>query len=150
MIATVGPSDVECFRSIVERRLGLQFDDSKLGFLGDVLRRRLNADGRLCEIYLGRLEAEAPQDELRALARELTVAETYFFRNIDQFRAFSEVALPDRMRLGRGSLLSLDPSAGCHSGPLVGCVDQLLHTPRKEDIAKECRELPCKRGLASR
>src|SRR5207244_1309096 len=55
-------------------------------------------------------------DELGALAEELTVTETYFFRNMDQFRALTEVALPDRIRArpSRRSLSLL--SAGCASG----------------------------------
>jgi len=46
--------------------------------------------------YLDRIEGTAPpRDELRELARELTVGETYFFRHAAQFRAFADVALAD-------------------------------------------------------
>jgi chemotaxis protein methyltransferase CheR len=86
--------EVDRFRNIVARRLGLQFDDAKLGFLGDLLRRRLGAHGEACESYLRNMEAGNSQNEWNALVQELTVPETYFFRYMDQFRAFSEVVLP--------------------------------------------------------
>jgi chemotaxis protein methyltransferase CheR len=117
MTGTLGLSDVERARSAVARHLGLHFDDTKLSFLEDVLRRRVEASGRDAERYLRSLEApEAPGGELGALAQELTVAETYFFRHMDQFRAFAERALPDRMcaRLPARQLRVL--SAGCATG----------------------------------
>ncbi|MFA5885485.1 MAG: CheR family methyltransferase [Acidimicrobiia bacterium] len=108
--------EVERFRSVLARRLGLQFDDAKSGFLGDVLRRRLAATHRDCERYLRNLEGRADQAELGALAQELTVPETYFFRNIDQFRAFSELVVPERIRTGAGGRRLRVLSAGCASG----------------------------------
>jgi chemotaxis protein methyltransferase CheR len=98
------------------RRLGLRLEDAQLGLLDDLLRRRLRATRRTCESYLHHLEAERAQAELGALAQELTVPETYFFRNIDQFRAFAEHVVPDRVRaraMGRRLRLL---SAGCASG----------------------------------
>ena len=106
-----GAADVERFRAAVARRLGLQFDDGKLSFLGEVLQRRL---GRRCAYdYLSGLEEAPSSDEIGALARELTVGETYFFRNNEQFRALAEVALPERMRDDRrpGSCGSCRPDA---------------------------------------
>lgn len=88
-------ADVERFKAAVAGRLGLQFDDGKLGFLGEVLQRRL---GRRCASdYLSGLEDSPSTDEIGALARELTVGETYFFRNNEQFRALADVALPELM-----------------------------------------------------
>ena len=37
-------------------------------------------------------------DEFRALAEQLTVNETFFFRNADSFRALTEIVLPERIR----------------------------------------------------
>ncbi|MGA8709242.1 MAG: protein-glutamate O-methyltransferase CheR [Steroidobacteraceae bacterium] len=76
----------------------------------------MKANSQSSEAYLARLEVDAPKEELRALAQTLTVAETYFFRNSNQFRAFREVALPERWQA------QIDPkrlrilSAGCASG----------------------------------
>lgn len=116
MTATLNAGEVERFRAAIATRLGLQFEESKLGFLGEVLRRRLVGLASGSESYLRELEQRARPEELGALARELTVAETYFFRHMDQFRAFSELALPERLRARsvHGSLRIL--SAGCASG----------------------------------
>jgi chemotaxis protein methyltransferase CheR len=117
MITPPGSGDVNRFRSIVARRLGLSFDDAKLGFLAEVLSRRLDAHGQRCEVYLGWLESvQSARDEVRDLARELTVNETYFFRNPDQFQALTQSALPSRLtaraHVRRLSILA----AGCASG----------------------------------
>jgi chemotaxis protein methyltransferase CheR len=116
MSIALEPADIARFRSIVGTRLGLLFEDDKLDYLADVLRERLEA---CCnprpDAYLRRLAGVAP-DEVRALAERLTVAETYFFRYLDHFRAFAEVVLPERARAqaGRRELRIL--SAGCASG----------------------------------
>ncbi len=119
---TICAGDVERFRRVVARRLGLQFEDAKLGFLADVLRRRLETNGEDCETYLSQLGLDRPKPELGALAQELTVGETYFFRHMDQFRAFADVALPERLRVRVSREVTAPDrtlrilSAGCASG----------------------------------
>jgi chemotaxis protein methyltransferase CheR len=110
-------TEVERFRGIVARRLGLYVDDSKLGLLADVLRRRAETHRQMCDTYLGRLEFLEPMgDEQGALARELTVTETYFFRNPDQFRAFIQVAVPSCMKARAAIRQVRVLAAGCASG----------------------------------
>lgn len=108
--------DVQRFRELVAVRLGLRFEDSKLSELAEVLAKRLSDSSLPCQAYLSLLAAPDPsREELRVLARELTVGETYFFRNPDQLGAFSEVALPNRTHAQRfGGVRIL--SAGCASG----------------------------------
>jgi chemotaxis protein methyltransferase CheR len=111
--------DLERFRAAIIRRIGLQFDDGKLEFLGEVLRRRLDRLDRPGDAYLRDLEQDPSRSEMSALAQELTVGETYFFRNHEQFRALAEIVLPERMRAageggGKKNLRLL--SAGCASG----------------------------------
>ena len=53
---------------------------------------------------------------MSALAASLTVTETYFFRNREQFQALAEIALPARMRAQRSSRSLRLLSAGCASG----------------------------------
>lgn len=116
MIVALGVDDVERFRIAVAHRLGLQFEDARSGFLGEVLRRRLEATRQPLETYLHDLEREGAPVELAALARQLTVSETYFFRNTDQFHAFSREVVPELIReRGPGARLRL-LSAGCASG----------------------------------
>jgi chemotaxis protein methyltransferase CheR len=115
--AEASADEVERFRSLVVRRLGLQFEDAKLGVLADVLRRRLEATRHNTHIYLSRLDGDGPPDEVTIVAQELTVAETYFFRHVEQYRAFAEVALPDRLRssMTTGARVQV-ASLGCASG----------------------------------
>lgn len=116
MTATPAREEVERFRTAVTERLGLQFDDGKLDYLADVLRQcvaKSRADG--IASYLVRLADGVKSEEVRALAQELTVPETYFFRNPDHFRAVAEVVLPDRGRANAGRPLRI-LSAGCASG----------------------------------
>jgi chemotaxis protein methyltransferase CheR len=116
MSHTSGSADIARFRSTVAHCLGLYFEDANLGFLAEILNRRLHAVGQSPNVYLGRLETDQLPDEVGALAQELTVPETYFFRHNDQYRALANVALPDRLaaRSATRSLRIL--SAGCASG----------------------------------
>ena len=113
--------DLERFRTAIVGEIGLQFDDAKLGFLGEVLQRRLDQLGRPGGDYLSDLEQGRWHGEFTALAQELTVGETYFFRNNEQFRALAEVALPERIRANGAAPIGLPKtlrllSAGCASG----------------------------------
>jgi chemotaxis protein methyltransferase CheR len=109
--------DIERFRAAVLRRTGIWFEDQKLDFLATVLEARLRTASEASSTYLARLESAANvQAELRELAQELTVGETYFFRHTDQFRAFSEVALPARIEARGASQQLRLLSAGCSSG----------------------------------
>jgi chemotaxis protein methyltransferase CheR len=111
-----GRHDVERFRVAIARSLGLQFDDSRLGLLDEVLQRRL-AGLRICaDAYLSDLETGRAAAEPATLARELTVGETYFFRNGEQFRALAEIVLPQRMAARAGARTLRILSAGCASG----------------------------------
>ncbi len=110
-------NEVAHFRSMIARRLGLHFDESKFGQLAKLLHQRAQATHQTCERYLGQLDgAYHGADELYRLAIDLTVTETYFLRNTDQFRACTEVALPARLASkGTGEPVRL-LSAGCASG----------------------------------
>jgi chemotaxis protein methyltransferase CheR len=106
----------ERFRGWIAERLGLHFDDAKLEFLAEVLARRAGYRGLALRAYLDWLKGPEIDTELQALALELTVPETYFFRHIDQFHAFADVALP-AAEAARGSNRKLSIlSAGCASG----------------------------------
>jgi chemotaxis protein methyltransferase CheR len=109
--------DADRFRTVIAAGLGLHFDDGKLGFLTEVLRGRLDARRTSCGAYVAALASGADsRAELRALAALLTVSETYFLRNPDQFRALAEVALPDRIPVRGASRELRMLSAGCASG----------------------------------
>lgn len=109
-------AEVTRFRALIGELLGLHVDESKLGQLATLLHQRAAGSGEPCAHYLNRLAASHPAtEELFQLAGELTVTETYFLRNLDQFHAYAELALPGRLAAhGEGLVRVL--SAGCASG----------------------------------
>lgn len=108
--------DQELFRDAIRDLLGLHFDDAKLEDVAATLRDRMSATGKDVVSYLRLLRGPEGRAEARVLAELLTVCETYFFRNSEQFRALTEVAIPERLqsRPGQAPLRLL--SAGCSSG----------------------------------
>ena len=118
MIVAPLAAEIECFRGLVAERLGLYFEDSKLDFLADVLRQRMEGTGcRQFSAYQNRISSFAGErSEIGALAEQLTVGETYFFRYAEHFRAFAEVVLPNRIQARCGNRRLRILSAGCASG----------------------------------
>lgn len=117
MTALPDQSEVIHFRDVIAKQLGLYFDESKFGNLTKLLHHRVQNRGGEYTTYLKHLEtAIRPYEELYSLVGELTVTETYFLRNIDQFRAYCEVALPDRLAANAEWQTIRVLSAGCASG----------------------------------
>jgi chemotaxis protein methyltransferase CheR len=110
--------DLERFRAMIARRFGLHYDDGKLDYLADVLRQRAESSGTSSfGAYVERLASlPAMSDELRTLVEQLTVNETFFFRNADNFRALMEYVLPERIRHMSHQRRLRILSAGCASG----------------------------------
>lgn len=102
--------EVGRFRDAVVLRLGLWFGDDRHEFLESILTRCAKGLGLSGEDYVQQLEDDPTKAGLAQLGRALTVGETYFFRNIEQFDALTDVAKPADGRALR--LLS----AGCATG----------------------------------
>ncbi len=121
MTPVLGRTDIEQFRTIVTGHLGLQYEDGKLDYLADVIRKRMQSVGRArfesYSAYLGHLNTSPKGSaEWRALAEELTVNETFFFRNPDNFLALAAIVLPERIRAKAQTKQLRILSAGCSSG----------------------------------
>ena len=121
MTTVLVKTDIEQFRTIVTRHLGLQFEDGKLDYLADVMLQRMQFVGRArfetCSAYISHLNASPKESfEWRALAEQLTVNETFFFRNSDNFLALAEIVLPERIRAKAQTKQLRILSAGCSSG----------------------------------
>lgn len=117
--AVIAPPDlqqVSRFRALIVDLLGLDFEESKFGNLARILHNRILAQNTEYGQYLSWLEGVRPADEIAILARDLTVTETYFLRNIDQFKAFAEIALPNRALANSNGQRIQVLSAGCASG----------------------------------
>jgi len=121
MTPVLGRIDVEQFRSIVTGNLGLQYEDEKLDYLANVMRQRIQSAGHArfesYSAYLGHLNASPDGSaEWRALAEQLTINETFFFRNPDNFHALAAIVLPERIRAKAQTKQLRILSAGCASG----------------------------------
>ena len=121
MMPVPATAEIEQFRAIVTGHLGLQYQDGKLDYLGDVIRQRVQPAGRprfeSYTAYLSQLQASPKGSaEWRSLAEQLTVNETFFFRNADNFRALAEMVLPERIRAKAQTRQLRILSAGCSSG----------------------------------
>jgi chemotaxis protein methyltransferase CheR len=126
-------NEIDRFRTLVAERLGLDFDDGKLDYLAEVLRTRSEAPGNgPAASYLGRLAGADWREEWRLLAERLTVAETYFFRYWDHFRAFSELILPAALGPPPGSRRLRVLSAGCASGEEAYSLAMMIREQRSE------------------
>ncbi|WP_395408424.1 CheR family methyltransferase [Pseudoduganella sp. UC29_106] len=114
MMQELLPTEVAQFRDMIEARLGLQFDDTKLGHLARVLAMRITSDGAA---YLSRLAAEpASAPAWHRLAADLTVTETYFYRSAEQIQAYAELAAPACQQARSHGEPVRVLSVGCASG----------------------------------
>ena len=121
MTPVPGRTDIEQFRTAVTSHLGLHYEDAKLDYLADVMRQRMQTVGRdrfgSCSAYLGHLHASPKGSaEWRSLAEQLTINETFFFRNSDNFLALAQNVLPERIRANAKTKQLRILSAGCSSG----------------------------------
>lgn len=99
--------DLDIVEALIEERFGLSCAGWQKERLAAAVKKRLH-----------RVAApqERSREELLALASEITVGETYFFREATQIDALIEAALPERARAGAPGRGIRILSAGCASG----------------------------------
>ena len=117
MSAALDPTAVARFGSLLAERFGLRVEPARLNDLAEVLAARRAATNSVeATAYFKRqTDPVAAPAELRAIATLVTIGETHFFRHPEHFRAFAEVALPDRLRAAAGRRLRV-LSAGSSGG----------------------------------
>ena len=86
----IGDAKVARFAELIEERLGLQYLGSSLDELRAVLAARMRVlQCSSFDSYMERFKSSmSSHDELRELASELTIGETYFFRSPDSSAYF--------------------------------------------------------------
>ncbi len=135
----LAPADVERFRTALGVLSGFDLQQQKADLLGELLAHRIRQTRSAgIEPYLQRLTSVATSaDELRELATELTVNETYFFREPAHLAAFVEHAVP--ALVGHPGEASARPlrilSAGSSSGEEAYSVAMLLEKHRPDLVA---------------
>jgi chemotaxis protein methyltransferase CheR len=106
--------EAERLRTIVARRFGLSIDDTKLEQLDALLDKQASCAGKTRLDCLALLDDARGGAERRALAQELTVSETFFFRQNEQLQMLATVLADMARRMATPRLRVL--SAGCASG----------------------------------
>jgi chemotaxis protein methyltransferase CheR len=117
MITGAAPTSGLGATSVLERvrgLTGLDFPEGRRDTLWAGLAQGMKRAGTShLEVYLSRLETESAL--LDDLVAEITVGETYFFRDPEQFRVIRERILPDLIHRRHGAPLRVW-SAGCATG----------------------------------
>jgi chemotaxis protein methyltransferase CheR len=117
-------------RDLVHRHSGLFFDDDKKYFVEKRVENRMEQLGiAQIEQYIRCLETDVCGGEMRSLVEELTVNETYFFRNKPQLDGFSAKVLPQLIEAKRSvNNLSLRIwSAACSTGEEAYTLAMIVH-----------------------
>jgi chemotaxis protein methyltransferase CheR len=115
--ARVSWSDPEfgVIAGLLTGEFGVAFPPARRVFAEAAIRRALNlARERGLASYRKRLAAEPAL--LRALIAEVTIGETYFFRDAEQFEAIRSIVLPDVEQRRTGEVPLRIWSAGCSTG----------------------------------
>src|SRR5215472_11942307 len=100
-------------RRWVEARTGLSLTPDRRANVEPVIRRAMARAGMGSDVLAYRRRLEADDGALDDLLAELTIGETYFFREPAQFQFIRQVILPEiRHRRGREHVLRAW-SAGC-------------------------------------
>ncbi len=102
-------------KQYVIEHTGLSFFTDKDSDLAGRIARRLDAAGlRTCADYLARVKQSAR--EMDALIADLTIGETYFFRQMAHFEAMRDVIFPELLERKREQRRLNIWSAGCATG----------------------------------
>ena len=126
---------LERFGAAISRQLGLAVQGQPFAQLSEVLQERAAANGCDAADYVARFERAGTPAELDALARRLTVGETYFFRHTQQFDALRALVRSEPWLAGGGQPRVL--CVGCASGEepfSIAVVLRELQPDRKPSI----------------
>jgi chemotaxis protein methyltransferase CheR len=104
--------DLGPFKRLVRQRCGLVFEGVGERRLATVLSERMGSCD--AQLYLAQLETDA--DEFAKVVNQLTINETYFFREMEQFKLLTDVLVPRLMSRRLPGVPIRILSAGCSSG----------------------------------
>jgi chemotaxis protein methyltransferase CheR len=101
---------------LIRDRLGVWFEEDKRDLLASKLSDRVVALGlrSFLDYYYRLRYGPGAEEEWPALTDTLSVQETYFWRELDQVRAFVDVLVPQHVAAGRGEVRVW--SAACATG----------------------------------
>jgi chemotaxis protein methyltransferase CheR len=115
--AAVSDEEFAKFCEFFYRKTGIMFDAKKKYFAERRIVDRMNKTGcATFREYFSNVRFEAPGAEMQRLVNQLTVNETYFFREDYQFKALVEGILPDLAARRKGNEPIRLWSVPCSSG----------------------------------
>jgi chemotaxis protein methyltransferase CheR len=118
--------DFGAIAGLLTAEFGVAFPPARRVFAEAAIRRALGlARERNLASYRERLRAEPAL--LRALIAEVTIGETYFFRDAVQFDAIRTLVLPDIVQRRTGEVPLRIWSAGCSTGEEAYSLMMLVH-----------------------
>lgn len=114
----LGEGEFRLLRDLIREHCGLFFDDGSRFLLERRLSRRLKLHhlSNFRDYYRLLLYDKKKEDELTAAIDVLTVNETFFFREKNQLKAFSDEILPEIRETNREKKRIRVWSAGCSTG----------------------------------
>jgi chemotaxis protein methyltransferase CheR len=103
-------------RDLIRDRLGVWFEENRRELLASKLSDRIAALGlrSFLDYYYGLKYGPGAEEEWSALTDALSVQETYFWREMDQVRAFVDILVPQHVAAGGGAIRVW--SAACATG----------------------------------
>ncbi len=127
--AILADPDYPELKNYIVDQTGLAYYADKDEDLAARISRRLAAiDAPDCRSYLRILAAAIPrQTEMHQLVRELTIGETYFFRQREHFDLMRERIVPELLDRNQSTRRLRIWSAGCAAGPEPYSIALLLH-----------------------
>ena len=127
MKLTLSDADFARLTRFLHDAAGLMFDDTRRDSLGYALGERLPVTGFAdVTTYLDHVMSPEGAEERQQLLDEVTIPETYFFRNPPQIRALRRHVLPELIRANAESKRLVIWSAGCSTGEEPYTVAMLL------------------------
>ena len=115
----ISPTDLNRLREFIFKETGIFYESKKDSYIAARVRQRMIETG--CDTfhkYFHKLVFESRDGEVQNFIEELTVNETYFFRDFPQLKGFAEQVLPpylDRKRINGDYALKVW-SAACSTG----------------------------------
>lgn len=129
-------SDLARFAAAVRRHLGLEMSEAPAAMLAAVLARHASQSG--VATWLRAIEEPSlPPALRRCLAQDLTVGESYFFRNAEQFAALVDVALPAALSRRQGGAVRV-LSAGCAAGEEAYSIAMVMRELGMPSVIRAC------------
>jgi len=111
-------NDLDIINSFLKNKFGIVLDDKRKRIFNQTLNKRIKKTGmENAETYYQYIKSHNGREELQELISFLTIGETYFLRNLYQWKALQKYIIPQIVKDKKGKPKTLSIwSAGCSTG----------------------------------